>query len=277
MRVGLAAPDLLCRASQTEVPGAQCAEVPAPSSRGGNRLLGPPSAVIVDDDPIQAMRTRLLPAVATLWPVVTRTGEASRSLVRVICPRVVIVAVGANPIPARRTVADLRRDGFTGPLVATTAHLSPSSERGSRESGATVVLRSPLNNLLLRDFLVRVGVLRDRESLAWTLHSDIFALGECLVDLRRGVIRRDNMEFPLTVMQRQLLDILVRHRGDVVSRETLTGLLWPDGSVERGRLDRHVSAIRRALGEPAQEPRHLLTVRDVGFRVDGAAWQGGAV
>jgi two-component system, OmpR family, response regulator RegX3 len=80
------------------------------------------------------------------------------------------------------------------------------------------------------------------------------------VTLRGEVLELSRKEF-------ELLRLLMRNAGSVVTRERLIDEVWdPNWFGSTKTLDVHVSGIRRKLGDDAGEPRYLHTVRGVGFR-----------
>ncbi len=78
-------------------------------------------------------------------------------------------------------------------------------------------------------------------------------------------------ELDLTRREFDLLELLMREAGSVITRERLIDEVWDTnwfGSTKT--LDVHVSSLRRKLGEDSAEPRFIHTVRGVGFRMAGA-------
>ncbi len=76
-------------------------------------------------------------------------------------------------------------------------------------------------------------------------------------------------ELQLTAKEFDLLRVLVREAGSVVSRSTIMSEVWgsdPSGSTKT--LDMHVSWLRRKLGDDAAHPRYITTVRGMGFRFE---------
>jgi DNA-binding response OmpR family regulator len=83
--------------------------------------------------------------------------------------------------------------------------------------------------------------------------------------MRRATL--DGAEVSLTRREFDLLALLVRHAGTVLTRERLIDEVWDTnwfGSTKT--LDVHVSSLRRKLGDDAVDSRYLHTVRGVGFR-----------
>ena len=76
-------------------------------------------------------------------------------------------------------------------------------------------------------------------------------------------------ELALTAKEFDLLRVLVREQGRVVTREQLMKEIWDTtwyGSTKT--LDMHISVLRRKLGDDATQPRHISTVRGLGFRFE---------
>src|SRR5450830_1306536 len=83
-------------------------------------------------------------------------------------------------------------------------------------------------------------------------------------------------ELHLTAKEFELLRVLVAAAGTVVARETLMREVWgsdPSGSTKT--LDMHVSWLRRKLGDDANAPRYVTTVRGMGFRFEIGAGERG--
>ena len=82
----------------------------------------------------------------------------------------------------------------------------------------------------------------------------------------------DGDELDLTAREFDLLHHLAQRAGQVVTKRELLSEVWrvPYGGADK-TVDVHLSWLRRKLGETAQEPRYLHTVRGVGIRLSGPA------
>ncbi|MGB3763060.1 MAG: response regulator transcription factor [Ornithinimicrobium sp.] len=74
----------------------------------------------------------------------------------------------------------------------------------------------------------------------------------------------------LNAKEFDLLAVLLREQGNVVSREDLTNELWGDGRRTK-ILDLHISTLRRQMQDDASCPRYVTTIRGVGFRLHNEA------
>jgi DNA-binding response OmpR family regulator len=89
------------------------------------------------------------------------------------------------------------------------------------------------------------------------------------VDVAARKAWRGDDELELSPKEFDLLALLVREAGRVVTRERIMAEVWDEnwfGSTKT--LDMHVSWLRRKLGEDAEDPLRLVTVRGVGLRFE---------
>ncbi|TMF23695.1 MAG: response regulator transcription factor, partial [Chloroflexi bacterium] len=97
--------------------------------------------------------------------------------------------------------------------------------------------------------------------------------GDLAIDLDRLELRRDDRIIALTAAEFRLLTALVQAEGRVLTRQVLLDALY--GPVQGDALERtidvHIGRLRDKLGEEADHPRYIATVRGAGYRaVDGA-------
>lgn len=71
---------------------------------------------------------------------------------------------------------------------------------------------------------------------------------------------------PLGQKASEALVELLERAGELVGKDELIGVLWPDTVVEENNLNQQISALRKALGETAEQPRHIITVPGRGYR-----------
>lgn len=95
------------------------------------------------------------------------------------------------------------------------------------------------------------------------------AFGPFRLDPVEKVLYKDDVPVPLTPKSVETLLALVGRPGQVVSKEELLQLVWPDTFVEENNLAQHISMLRRVLG-PAEDGRPLIeTVPKRGYRFVG--------
>jgi len=91
--------------------------------------------------------------------------------------------------------------------------------------------------------------------------------GSFVADFASGAIERDGETYPLSGQEYKLLAYLAEHPAEAFSRDKLLDEVWGYGSeVTTRTVDVHVAWIRRKIGDTDLIPRHILTVRGVGYR-----------
>ena len=100
-------------------------------------------------------------------------------------------------------------------------------------------------------------------------HDKPLAAGSLSLDPGRRSATHNGQELELTRKEFELLELLLREAGSVITRERLLDEVWDVnwfGSTKT--LDVHISSLRRKLGDDSAAPRYIHTVRGVGFRFD---------
>lgn len=193
--------------------------------------------------------------------VVAPTGEEGFFLVSAEKFDLVILDLMLPGRDGLQILSALRKRGLQTPVLILTAHDSIEDRVEGLDKGADDYLVKPFAfpELLAR---MRALVRRGRQEPAVRLSID-----DVEMDLVAHKVRRHGMEIELTAREFDLLEYLLRHKEEVVSREMVTLEVWK----ERARgvpidnvIDVHIARLRRKLDEPF-ERKLIHTVRGVGF------------
>jgi two-component system, OmpR family, KDP operon response regulator KdpE len=96
--------------------------------------------------------------------------------------------------------------------------------------------------------------------------------GSVEVDLPGRAVRRLGRRVPLTRQEFEVLAVLAREPGRVLTHNALVGRAWDDGEGSVGSLRFHVASLRRKLEDDPSDPRHLITEAGVGYRLALEPW-----
>ncbi|MDO5699762.1 MAG: response regulator transcription factor [Dermatophilus congolensis] len=177
-------------------------------------------------------------------------------------PDLVILDIGLPSMDGLEVCWRLRAEGRTSPILMLTARADEVDAVVGLDAGADDYVTKPFR---LAEFLARVrAVLRRSNGKPTGVDSD----GVRIDALARRAFLGDQ-ELQLTVKEFDLLRVLIREQGKVVSREQLMREVWDTqwfGSTKT--LDMHVSVLRKKLGDDVTRPRFITTVRGVGFRFE---------
>ncbi|HEV2640996.1 MAG TPA: response regulator transcription factor [Actinocrinis sp.] len=155
----------------------------------------------------------------------------------------------------------LRTDGHAFPVLVLTARADEVDTVVGLDAGADDYVTKPFR---LAELLARVRALLRRG----TSEPGSAARGVRIdVDSHRAYVGEE--ELSLTAKEFDLLRVLVRDAGRVITREQLMREVWDTTWWSSTKtLDMHISWLRKKLGDDATNPRFITTVRGVGFRFE---------
>lgn len=162
-------------------------------------------------------------------------------------------------------VKQLRAEGHYVPVLMLTARSRPEDVLHGFESGADDYLPKPfeLNILLAR---LR-GLLRRREWLAQEHEHEQISFAGKRLDLEALELHVGDKKYQLTQMESDLLQYLVKNAGRAVSRKSILEDVWDlHEDTDTRAIDNFIVRLRRYLEEDPTKPKHLLTVRGVGYK-----------
>ena len=150
------------------------------------------------------------------------------------------------------------------PIIMVTARADPHDVVAGLEAGADDYMTKPLQpkelSARIRALLRRV---RPRQP-----GNPRLRFGELEVVPEEGVVTRDGEQLHLTKTEFRLLVELANHPGKVFSREDLLEKVWGHGVFGDGRLvDVHVRRLRTKVEPDPAHPRHVVTVRGLGYKI----------
>src|SRR5262249_45486058 len=98
-----------------------------------------------------------------------------------------------------------------------------------------------------------------------------YELGPFRIDVANRLLLRDGEPLPLTPKAVDTLLALVQHSGQVLKKEELMKLVWPDSVVEEGNLTQNIYLLRKTLSEGSNGQNYIETIPRRGYRFVGAA------
>ena len=158
--------------------------------------------------------------------------------------------------------ARLRREEAWTPILMLTARNAESDEAGALDSGADDFLAKPFSYVVL---LARLRALVRRGA---TERPQVLHAGDLRLDPAQHRVWRGDQPVPLTPRQFSLLEMLLRHRGEVLTKTRIMEHVWDftfDG--DPNIVEVYVRQLRLRIDEPFGRSA-VQTVRGVGYRLD---------
>ncbi len=96
---------------------------------------------------------------------------------------------------------------------------------------------------------------------------ELYEFGPFRVDAQRELLFRSGEPVALTTKTFRILMVLIRHGNEIVTKDDLMKTVWPETFVGEDNLSRHISMLRKVLGESPQDHRYIVTVAGQGYRL----------
>lgn len=176
-------------------------------------------------------------------------------------PDVIVLDLMIPDLPGLEVLRDLRRHGMQTPVLILTALGTVDERVSGLESGADDYLVKPFS---FPELLARLAAITRR-----TLHrnSQQLTVGPLSLDLATRRVTRENRAIELTPTEFSLLEFLMRHAGQVVTRKMLCEHLWEaDWEGATNVIEVHVSRLRAKIDRGFDSPL-VHTVRARGYVV----------
>jgi DNA-binding response OmpR family regulator len=206
---------------------------------------------------------------------VVDTGEAALELFADKKPDYDVVVLDVM-LPGKdgfTVISELRQSGQFVPTLMLTARGHPEDVLKGFSAGADDYLAKPFDLSIL---IARIrGLLRRREWLVGDLgrpaeappQIDSFTFSSKTIDFAALELRVREEVFPLTLMEVNVLKYLIEHEGKPVSRKKMLDEVWGlREDTDTRAIDNFIVRLRRYIEDDPTHPRHLLTVRGVGYR-----------
>ena len=217
--------------------------------------------LVIDDEPsiLRALRINL---TARKYQVSTAAdGTSGLAAMARDRPDVLILDLGLPDMDGTEVIKGVR--GWTStPIIVLSAWGQESQKVAALDAGADDYVTKPfgMNELLAR---LRAAVRRASPAP----DEPVLATADFTVDLAAKRVTRDGGDVRLTPTEWQLLEILARHEGRLVTQRQLLREVWgPQYQTEANYLRVHLAHLRRKLEPDPAQPRHLLTEPGMGYR-----------
>ena len=218
--------------------------------------------LIIEDNPDLAFGLRNNLEIEGYRIEVAEDGRKGLARARTLDPDLIILDLMMPGMDGYRVLRTLREEGLQTPVLILSARGEEADKVAGFRLGADDYVTKPFS---LMELIARVSALLRRASPKEETGG--LSFGDVLVDPVSRRVTRDGEVVPLTYREYRLLMALLERRGKVVSRLELLKAAWGNrGAVTERTIDSHIAELRKKLDDPAA-PRHLITIRHGGYRL----------
>lgn len=195
---------------------------------------------------------------------VSTDGTAGLAAARDTAADVIVLDLMLPETDGFRVLETLRKEGFDTPVLILTARGEEADKVLGFRLGADDYVTKPFG---LLELLARVEALLRRAGKGRSM--EVEHIGDVEVRRTARAVVKDGKVVELAPKELDLLLALLDREGTAVSRSELLEEVWGySGSVVSRTVDTHIAELRRKLEDDPSNPRHILTVRKVGYRLE---------
>jgi DNA-binding response OmpR family regulator len=226
-----------------------------------------PKILIVEDDPhIRLGLEEILKGEGHEVAICQRGDKALDAVAR-HAPALIVLDVMLPGLSGFEVCKQLRARKTTALILMLTAKSQEMDKVIGLDLGADDYVTKPFG---VRELVARIHALLRRGSgnVPATAEQGEFKIGAATIDAKKFELRRGKTTEELTARELKLLQLFHAHPGEVFSRERLLNDVWGYNYYGTTRtLDQVIVQLRRKLGDNADDPKHLLTVHGVGYKL----------
>ena len=179
-------------------------------------------------------------------------------------PAIVVLDLGLPDGDGKLFIEQFRKIS-SNPILVLSSRVNEEEKVQALNLGADDYLTKPFG---LSEMKARVNALLRRNKRTDELEST-FAFGEVHIDLEKRRVLKNNLEIHLTPIEFELLDLMLKNRGRVVTHRKILTELWGGDHLSDQHYSRiYMGHLRKKIEDNATQPRYLLTELGVGYRLE---------
>ena len=251
----------------------------ASSQRPRQAILGQlPRIYRADGSPIRVLLVDDEPALTNLvkmalhyegWVVdIAHNGREAIAKFASVSPDVLVLDIMLPGLSGYDVCKQLRTKKISIPILMLTAKSQELDKVVGLDLGADDYVTKPFG---VRELLARIHALLRRAETTVPKNEEPqspFRIGAATIDPKTFQVTRGAVIEELTARELKLLQFLHAHPGEVLSRDRLLNEVWGYNYYGTTRtLDQVIVQIRKKLGDSGEQPKHLVTVHGVGYKL----------
>jgi DNA-binding response OmpR family regulator len=223
--------------------------------------------LIIEDEPSLSMAIRDELEFEGFEASVVEDGIAGLERIVAQAPDLVVLDLMLPGKSGFEICREVRGRSISTPIIMLTARAQEVDRVKGLELGADDYVIKPFS---LAELVARIrAVLRRTQGTGRVEGTEILQVGNLRLDVRKREAFVGRRQIELTHKEFQLLEFLLRHPGEVISRDEFLSRLWGEEIYVTPRnVDTHMASLRKKIEEDADQPRYILSVRGAGYKLN---------
>ncbi len=194
-----------------------------------------------------------------------KNGEEGLDAARENSPNLIILDVMMPVMNGYEVCKQLRIEGNHIPILMLTVKDKEIDKVLGLELGADDYVTKPFS---LREVVARVkAILRRAENQSGEIITS--TIGKVHLDFNKYIAQRDGKSIDLTPLEFRMLKILIRNKEEVVTRNDFLDAIWGEDEmvVSLRTIDSHIANIRKKIEDNPSNPKHIINIWGVGYKL----------
>lgn len=196
--------------------------------------------------------------------ITANSGDEALKLAKEKVPDLILLDLMLPGIDGLEVCKQIRQDKniFHMPIIMITAKSEEIDKIAGLELGADDYITKPF---FVREMVARVKAILRRVSIS--KQSNTVNFGDIFIDFDKHEIKKDGQNIELTLKEFEVLEILIKNEGKVVTREFLLDKVWGYEYVGETRtVDVHIRHLRQKIENDDKNPIYIQTIRGIGYK-----------
>jgi two-component system alkaline phosphatase synthesis response regulator PhoP len=182
-------------------------------------------------------------------------------------PQLVLLDIMLPGMNGLDVCSELRRKGFEAPIIILTAKSEEVDRVVGLEIGADDYVTKPFSR---RELLARIRVRLRRQPPGASEQLARYRFGQTEIDFEKCSTTRNGQPLDLTAREYDILRLMIRHRGEVITRDRMLNEIWGYEAYPATRtVDSHIVKLRQKIEDDPAEPKHILSIYGEGYKFVG--------
>jgi two-component system alkaline phosphatase synthesis response regulator PhoP len=219
--------------------------------------------LIIEDEPNMVLGLKDSCEYEGYEVAVARNGKEGLEKATTEKPDIILLDVMLPLMSGIDVCRTLRTRGIETPILMLTARSQEIDKVIGLEVGADDYVTKPFS---IKELLARIRA-HLRRATKQVVDIESFSFGDVELNFKKYAARKGGQALDLSAREFEILRYLIRHRGEIVTRDQLLDEVWGYRSTPVTRtVDNHIARLRQKIEQDPSEPQHIITVHRLGYR-----------
>jgi DNA-binding response OmpR family regulator len=219
--------------------------------------------LIIEDEPNMVLGLKDSCEYEGYEVAVARNGKEGLEKATNEKPDIILLDVMLPVMSGLDVCRTLRRRGIETPIIMLTARGQETDKVVGLEVGADDYVTKPFS---IKELLARVRA-HLRRAAKQVADIENFTFGDVELNFKKYTARKGGQPLELSAREFEILRYLIRHRGEIVTRDQLLDEVWGyESSPITRTVDNHIARLRQKIEPDSSQPQHIITVHRIGYR-----------